>query len=251
MTDRAPRRISVLIVDDEPPARALLTEYLAEQPGFETVAECANGFDAVRRIDELEPDLVLLDIQMPKLDGFEVLELIHHAPQIVFTTAHDEYALKAFEVQAVDYLLKPFSQDRFAQALERARQRIEEGAGQPLAELARARRDQGRPSDRVVVRDGAEIHVVPRRAIDYIESDDDYAVIHTGDRRLRKKQTLAELEKLLDEAGFVRIHRCYLINVDRLVRIEPYAKDSRVAFLRNGARLPVSRSGYARLREWL
>ena len=247
----ADTKISVVVVDDEAPARALLAEYLAEQEGFELVAECANGFEAVRQIDELQPDLVLLDIQMPKLDGFEVLELLHHSPQIVFTTAHDEYALKAFEVQAVDYLLKPFSEGRFAEALERARRRVREDAVQPLGELARMRRERNRPNDRVVVREGAEIHVVPRAAIDYIESDDDYAVIHTSDRRLRKKQTLAELERLLEDGGFVRIHRCYLINVDRLVRIEPYAKDSRVAFLRNGARLPVSRSGYSRLREWL
>jgi two-component system LytT family response regulator len=244
-------RISVLIVDDEAPARALVREYLADQPDFAPIEECANGFEAVRRIDELEPDLVLLDIQMPKLDGFEVLELIHHTPQIVFVTAHDEYALKAFEVQAVDYLLKPFSAERFEQALERARQRIDGGVRQPLAELARVRRDSGGPSDRVVVRDGAEIHVVPRASIDYIESDDDYSVIHAGGRRLRKKQTLAELERLLGAGGFVRIHRCYLINVDRLARIEPYAKDSRIAFLHGGARLPVSRSGYARLKDWL
>ena len=244
-------KISVLIVDDEAPARALLREYLAARSDFELAGECANGFDAVRRIDELRPDLVLLDIQMPKLDGFEVLELIQAAPQIVFTTAHDEYAIKAFEVQAVDYLLKPISSERFEEALERARDRIERGAGQPLAELARMRRERTRPSDRVVVRDGAEIHVVPRDSIDYIESDDDYAVIHAAGRKLRKKQTLAELERQLEDGGFVRIHRCYLVNVDRLARIEPYAKDSRIAFLRGGARLPVSRSGYARLREWL
>ena len=246
-----PRPISVLIVDDEAPARALVREFLDGRSEVGPIEECANGFDAVRRIDELKPDLVLLDIQMPKLDGFEVLELIRHTPQIVFVTAHDEYALKAFEVEAVDYLLKPFSEERFGQALERARQRIEADAAQPLEELARMRRERSLPSDRIVVRDGAEIHVVPRAAIDYIESDDDYAVIHAGDRKLRKKQTLAELEKLLTDGGFVRIHRCYLINVDRLKRIEPYAKDSRIAFLRGGARLPVSRSGYARLREWL
>ena len=245
------KQISVLIVDDEAPARALTREYLADQPQCGPIEECANGFEAVRRIDELQPDLVLLDIQMPKLDGFEVLELIHHTPQIVFVTAHDEYALKAFEVQAVDYLLKPFSAERFAQALERARQRIDESATQPLAELARMRRERGAPSDRVVVREGAEIHVVPRASIDYIESDDDYAVIHAGGRKLRKKQTLTELERLLAEGGFVRIHRCYLINVDRLARIEPYAKDSRIAFLHGGARLPVSRAGYARLKDWL
>ncbi len=247
----SPALISVLIVDDEAPARALVREYLAEHERFTLVEECANGFEAVRRIDELEPDLVLLDIQMPKLDGFEVLELIHHAPQIIFVTAHDEYALKAFEVQAVDYLLKPFSAERFEQALERARQRIGENQRQPLAELARIGRERSRPSDRVVVRDGAEIHVVPRASIDYIESDDDYAIIHSRGQRLRKKQTLTELERLLGDGGFVRIHRCYLINVDRLARIEPYAKDSRIAFLHGGARLPVSRTGYTRLKDWL
>ncbi len=247
----ADTRISVLIVDDEAPARALAREFLADHDVFEVVEDCANGFEAVRQIDELRPDLVLLDIQMPKLDGFEVLELIRHRPQIVFITAHDEYALKAFDVQAVDYLLKPFSEDRFAQAVGRARQRILEEARQPLDELAQMRRERNRPNDRVVVRDGAEIHVVPRATIDYIESDDDYAIIHAGDKQLRKKQTLTELERLLGDGGFVRIHRCYLMNVDRLVRIEPYAKDSRIAFLRSGARLPVSRSGYGRLKEWL
>jgi two-component system LytT family response regulator len=251
MTDTAKHHLSVVVVDDEMPARTLLREYLGTQEGVELVAECANGFEAVRRIDELEPDLVLLDIQMPKLDGFEVLELLHHRPQIVFTTAHDEYAIKAFEVQAVDYLLKPFAVERFEQALERARERLARGDAQPLEQLAEARRRQRRPNDRLVIRDGAEIHVVPRASIDYIESDDDYAVIHAGPLELRKKQTLSELEELLSDGGFVRIHRCYLLNVDRLKRIEPYAKDSRIVFLQGGARLPVSRSGYARLKEWL
>lgn len=251
MTETTSSPISVIVVDDEEPARALLREYLSAQEGVDLVAECANGFEAVRRIDELAPDLVLLDIQMPKLDGFEVLELLHSSPQIVFTTAHDEYAIKAFEVRAVDYLLKPFSLDRFREALERARERLARGAAQPLGELARTHRRERRPSDRLVVRDGAEIHVVPRDRIDYIESDDDYAVIHAGATELRKKQTLTELEELLAEAGFVRIHRCYLLNVDRLKRIEPYAKDSRVVFLENGARLPVSRAGYQRLKQWL
>lgn len=251
MTDTISTPIRVIVVDDEEPARSLLREYLREQDGFELVAECANGFEAVRRIEELSPDLVLLDVQMPKLDGFEVLELIHDAPQIVFATAHDEYAIKAFEVQAVDYLLKPFSINRFRQALDRAVERLRSGTAQPLEQLAEAHRRQRRPNDRLVVRDGAEIHVVPRNRIDYIESDDDYAVIHAGPLALRKKQTLAQLEQLLAEGGFVRIHRCYLLNVDRLKRIEPYAKDSRVVFLENGARLPVSRAGYARLKEWL
>lgn len=188
---------------------------------------------------------------MPKLDGFEVLELITHHPQVVFTTAHDEHALRAFEVRAVDYLLKPFNEERFGEALERARERIERGERQPLESLARAKREESGELDRILVREGARIHVVDRDAIDYLESEDDYVVIHAGKLRLRKKQPLSELEALLDPDSFVRIHRCYLLNVSRLARIEPYAKDSRVAFLRDGTRLPVSRSGYARLKQLL
>lgn len=244
-----PGRLTAVIVDDEAPARALLRELLAGRGEIELAAECANGFEAVRAIDELRPDLVLLDVQMPKLDGFEVLELIRHQPCVVFTTAHDEYALAAFEVQAVDYLLKPISPERFTRALQRALERIAAGARQPLAELARGRRREGRPLERLLVREGGEIHVVGTGEIDYVASDDDYVVIHAGGRLLRKKQTLGELERQLEGGGFVRIHRCYLLSVDRLARIEPYAKDSRVAFLRDGTRLPVSRSGYALLKE--
>ena len=251
MSGKATAKLGVVIVDDEAPARELLGQYLASRSDCEIVAECANGFEAVKAVDELRPDLLLLDIQMPKLDGFEVLELLTHQPQVIFTTAHDEFALRAFEVQAVDYLLKPFNQERFDEALLRARQRLERGERQPLANLARARREKAGELDRILVREGARIHIVNRDAIDYLESEDDYVVIHAGKLHLRKKQPLGELESMLDAEAFVRIHRCYLLNVSRLARIEPYAKDSRVAFLRDGTRLPVSRSGYARLKQLL
>lgn len=244
------RDLGLLIVDDEPLARNLLREYVSNISGFSVLGECANGFEAVKAVEELRPDILLLDIQMPKLNGFEVLEILDDPPHVIFATAFDEFALKAFEVAAVDYLLKPFEQERLEQALERARGRIEELEPQPLARLASQHRRNTRPLSRVIVREGSKVHVVVRESIAYIESQDDYVSIHTEDKVLRKKQTLSELEELLGDP-FVRIHRCYLLNVDRLERIEPYAKDSRVAFLTDGTRLPVSRSGYSRLKRFL
>ena len=244
-------KLGVVIVDDEPPARDLLEQYLSQLSGYAVLAKCANGFEAVRDVDELQPDLLLLDIQMPKLDGFEVLQLLTHRPEVIFTTAHDEYALQAFEVHAVDYLLKPFTKQRLLEALDRARQRIERGERQPLEDLGRSHEERPGVRDRLLVREGAKIHVVPRDSVDYIEAQDDYVFIRAGKLGLRKKQTLSELEKRLEPAGFVRIHRCYLLNVTRLARIEPYAKDSRVVILRDGTRLPVSRSGYERLKRLL
>ncbi len=241
----------VVIVDDEQPARRLLREYLDPRTDFEVLAECANGFEAVKAVDELRPEILLLDVQMPKLDGFEVLELIRHQPHVIFTTAHDEYALKAFEVHAVDYLLKPFSQERLHEALDRALERLAGGERQPLQRIAEARRDKLGALDRILVREGSRVHVVPCAGIDYVEAQDDYVQIRAGELTLRKKQTLTELERSLNPKTFVRIHRCYLLNVTRLARIEPYAKDSRVAFLRDGTRLPVSRAGYGRLKEFL
>ena len=210
-------RIRALVVDDEAPARHLLREYLSAHQEVEVVGECANGFEVLKAVAELRPDLLFLDIQMPKLDGFEVLELLgDERPEVIFVTAYDRYALQAFEVHAVDYLLKPFRAERLAEALERIRR----GAAPrelPPAELAQ----------------------------------DDYVVFSSGEKKLRKQQTLTELAGSLDPGRFVRIHRSYVLNVDRLERIELYAKDSRVAILRDGSRLPVSRAGYARLRELL
>jgi two-component system LytT family response regulator len=242
-----------LIVDDEPLARALLAEQLAELGGVELVGEASNGFEAVKRCEELAPDLVFLDIQMPKLSGFEVLELLgDSAPAVVFVTAYDEYALKAFAVHAVDYLLKPVEPERLAAALERARRRLAEAAGGPDAvRLAAAARPPGRALERVLVREEGRIHVLPAERIDYVEARDDYLLFVSGTLRLRKQQTMAELEAQLDPGRFVRIHRSYLLNVERLARLESYGKDSWLAFLADGSRLPVSRRGYARLKDLL
>ncbi len=249
-----PRPLRVLVVDDEPAARALLREYLAElppgAPAVEVIGESGDGFAAVKAIAELAPDVVLLDIQMPKLSGFEVLELLDDPPAVVFTTAHDEHALRAFEVHAVDYLLKPFPPERLAEALGRAAARMARGERAPAHSLARTAR--GRPfADRILVREGSRIQVIPAERLDYAEAQDDYVLLRSAGAKLRKQQTLAELEAELDPARFVRIHRSFLLNLDRLARLEPYAKDSRVAILADGTRLPVSRAGYARLKELL
>jgi two-component system LytT family response regulator len=242
----------VVIVDDEAPARALLREYLAAHEGVSVLAECDNGFDAVRTLSERSPDLVLLDVQMPKLDGFEVLELLATPPAVVFVTAYDEHALRAFEVNAVDYVLKPVGRDRLDRAIERVRERLREGrAAPPARALSRAARPPGQPLQRVIVRDGAEVHVIPVARIDWIEAQDDYVALHVQGRSHLKNEPLAELEKALDPARFVRIHRSYLINLDRLTRLELAAKDTRVAVLAGGESLPVSRAGYARLRQLL
>jgi two-component system, LytTR family, response regulator len=245
--------LRVAIVDDEAPARLLLREYLAAEPGIDVVAECANGFEAVRAVTELKPDLVLLDVQMPKLDGFEVLELIGRETAVVFTTAHDEYALKAFEVHAVDYLLKPFGHERLHEALERARRRLAQGRAEPPAPAAisASARRPGAWLTRVVIRDGARVDIIPVDRIDFVEAQDDYVAVHTGERALLKDQTMGSLEAQLDPRRFVRIHRSYLLNLDRLARLEPEGRSSRTAILRDGRRVPVSRSGYARLQELL
>ncbi len=253
--------IRVVLVDDEAPARALLREYLAAHPEVEVVAECANGFEAVKAIGELTPDLVFLDVQMPKLDGFEVLELVSPQPAVIFCTAYDEYALRAFEVHAVDYLLKPFGRERLAAALEQARGRLGRGPGAAAAaaspsvsgllasRIAAAARGPDRWAERIVVRNGAKVHVIPVDRLDWAEAEDDYVSLHAEGRTWLKQQTLAELEGQLDPRRFVRVHRSHLIALDRIARIEPFSKDSRVAILRDGRQIPISRSGYARLRE--
>jgi len=255
-TSRPPLRL--VIVDDEPPARDLLRQYLDGREEYEVVALCKDGFEAVKAVEEHRPQVLLLDIQMPKLDGFEVIELLDEPPLLVFTTAYDEYALKAFEVAAVDYLLKPFAAERLFQALDRARARLELESGEvgassrreEIDRLRRAHRRSQAPLARVLVREGASVRVLPRNEIDYLEARNDNVAIHVGGRVYRKKQPLGELEELLGD-GFVRIHRGYLVQIDRLRRIEPYAKDSRVAFLADGTRLPVSRTGYDRLKGLL
>jgi two-component system LytT family response regulator len=240
--------IKAIIVDDEELARGYLRELLSGHSEIEIVAECANGFEAVKAVAETEPDLLFLDIQMPKLDGFEVLELIdpQRLPAVIFVTAYDQYAMRAFDAHAADYLLKPFDVARFERALERARSRM--GERRPVAEIMHEARAGERPQ-RIVVKDGARVHVIPVGKLDYAEAQDDYVALHSEGKTYLKQQTIGALEEQLDPAGFVRIHRSAIVNLERVARIEPYAKDSRVAILADGARLPVSRTGYARLLE--
>jgi two-component system LytT family response regulator len=252
----APRKLTAAIVDDEELARSLLREYIAAGPDIEIVVECANGFEAVKAIAEKKPDLVFLDIQMPKLDGFEVLELIGTDVAVVFVTAYDQYAMRAFDEHAVDYLLKPFSLERFQKALERARQRIgakrhSGGETPPATELARAARPPQEFLNRIVVKDGARVHIIPVDRLDYAESQDDYVSLHSQGKSYLKEQTISSLEAALDPQRFVRIHRTVIVNLERVAKIEPYGKDSRVAVLSDGSQLPVSRTGYERLRSLL
>jgi two-component system LytT family response regulator len=245
--------LRAVIVDDEELARQLLREQLLACGDIEIAAECANGFEAVKAVTETKPDVLFLDIQMPKLDGFEVLELIDPPVAVVFVTAYDQYALKAFEAHAVDYLLKPFAQDRLKTALERARALLRDPQPPAVqaAELAAAARPPGQPLERVVVKDGTKVHIIPVEKLDYAEAQDDYVGLRSEKKMYLKQQTISSLEAQLDPKRFVRIHRSYLVNLERIARIEPYTKDSRVAILQDGTQLPVSRSGHAKLKELL
>jgi two-component system, LytTR family, response regulator len=251
MTDAHPAPLRIAIVDDEALARLVTKEYLAAIGGVEVVAECANGFDAVKAVTDLKPDLLLLDVQMPKLDGFEVLDLVRQEVAVIFVTAYDEYAIRAFEVHAVDYLLKPFSAERLAAALERARERLGKGERAPdPAALTAGRPDRGLAS-RVLVRDGSRVHVLPIAKIAYVQAQDDYACFVCEGKEYLKEQTLGQVETALDPVKFARIHRSYLLNLDFLTRVELDERENRVAVLNDGKRLPVSRTGYAKLSELL
>ena len=250
MSSAPGKKWKALIVDDEELARHVIREYLQSHPEIEVAAECANGFEAVKSFAEHKPDLVFLDVQMPKLTGFDVLELIGEDVSVIFVTAYDQYAMRAFEVHAVDYLLKPIGKERFEAALERAKSRLGEKlpSAQKLADSARPPRQF---LERVVVKDGTRVTLIPVPKLDYIEAQDDYVALASQGKKHLKQQTIAGLEASLDPKCFVRIHRSYIVNLERVARIEPYGKDSRLAILSDGARLPISRAGYARLQALL
>jgi len=246
--------LRVVMADDEALARRVLGEYLAAEPDIEIVAECANGFDAVKAINEKKPDVVFLDVQMPKLDGFEVLELIDSPTAVVFVTAFDQYAMRAFDAAAVDYLLKPVGVERFRAALERVRARMRSEARASAAsvvsqDLRAASRPPGEYLDRIVVKEGPRVQVIPVGKLDYAEAQDDYVALRSEGRTWLKQQTISSLETALDPHRFLRLHRSYLVNVDRITRIDANTKDTWVAVLTDGTKLPVSRGGYARFRE--
>jgi two-component system LytT family response regulator len=231
-----------VIADDEELARGLMREYLSHDADIEIVAECSNGFDAVKAAGEHKPDVLFLDIQMPKLDGFEVLELVDEQIAVVFVTAFDQYAMKAFEAAAVDYLLKPFTPERLRESVERVKRRI--GKTRPTVA-----RPPGQYLERIVVKDGPTVHVIPSGKLDCAEAQDDYVSLRSDGRNWLKQQTIASLESALDPARFLRAHRSWLVNIEKIVRVEPNTKDTWLAILRDGTQVPLSRTGYAKFRE--
>jgi two-component system LytT family response regulator len=253
----AGRKLRAAIVDDEELARQVLREYLGRHAEIEIIAECANGFEAVKAVAELKPDLVFLDIQMPKLDGFEVLELIGTGPAVIFVTAHDNHAIRAFEVHAVDYLLKPVAAERFEAALGRVKERLAAKADRrthaapSAADLAASARPPAQYVDRIPVREGTSVMIIPASKLDYVEAQDDYVALVSQGKKHLKQQTISSLEAGLDPSRFLRIHRSYIVNLERVARLEPYGKDSYVAVLADRVQLPVSRAGYTRLRAFL
>ncbi len=246
-----PPTIRAVIVDDEELARTALLDQLARHPEIEIAAECTNGFEAVKAVAELKPALLFLDVQMPKLNGFEVLELTGSDMAVIFVTAYDQYAIKAFEVNAVDYLLKPFSAARFDEALARALEQLTRKDFSRSAELLTFARSAAAPLERILIRNGSDVAVIPVGTVDYIEAQDDYVSVAAQGKKYLKPQRLSDLELQLDPKRFVRIHRSYILNIDRISRIELYAKDSRIVILKDGSQLPVSRAGHEKLKALL
>lgn len=240
----------VLIIDDEPLARSVVKEFLQQHPHLELVQECGDGFEGVKAIQLHQPDLIFLDIQMPKITGFEMLELVEHPPPVIFTTAFDEFAIKAFESHAIDYLLKPFSQERFDKAISKWADQIPAGE-KNTKELLEAATFSPSQNQRIVVKNGSKIKIIPVYDLFYLEAADDYVKVHTAEGYFLKNKTMNHFERSLDAAQFVRCHRSFIVNIQEITRIDPYEKESQVAVLRSGAKVPVSRSGYARLREVL
>ena len=241
----------IVIIDDEPLARSIVKEYLQKHPQLEIMQECGDGFEGLKAIQQHQPDLIFLDIQMPKISGFEMLELVEQPPAVIFTTAFDEYAIKAFESHAVDYLLKPFDQTRFDKAIAKwseQKTNSTEKATQDVLESASLTPSQ---SQRIVVKNGSKIKIIPVHDVQYLEAADDYVKIHTQEGYFLKNKTMAHFEQSLDGQQFVRSHRSYIVNVQHITRIDPYEKDNHVAILRSGAKVPVSRSGYGKLKEVL
>ena len=240
----------IITIDDEPLARSIVKEYLQKYPELEVVEECNDGFEGFKAIQQHQPDLIFLDIQMPKINGFEMLELLDQAPAVIFTTAFDEYAIKAFEAHAVDYLLKPFSQERFDKAIQKWKEQ-KVSSQKNTDELLETASHSPAQSQRIVVKTGSKIKIIPVQDVSYLEAADDYVKVHTQEGSFLKNKTMSHFEKTLDPQQFVRSHRSYIINIQQITRIDPYEKDNHVAILRSGTKVPVSRNGYVKLRTVL
>jgi len=239
----------IIVIDDEPLARSVVKEYLQAYSGLDIVQECNDGFEGVKAIQSHQPDLIFLDIQMPKINGFEMLELLDQPPAVIFTTAFDEYAIKAFESHAVDYLLKPFNKERFDKAIQKWKEHS--GSQKNTAELLETASHSPAQSQRIVVKIGSKIKIIPIHDVYFLEAADDYVKVHTQDGSFLKNKTMNHFENTLDPHQFVRSHRSYIVNVQQITRIDPYEKDNHIAILKSGAKVPVSRNGYAKLRAVL
>ena len=245
------KKIRTVIVEDEAHARDIIKHYLGDLDYIEIIAECSDGFSGLKTISNLKPDLVFLDIQMPRLTGIEMVEVMTEKPEIIFTTAYDQFAIRAFELNAVDYLLKPFQKRRFLEAVKKAADKIQSGAGNQKAasELLQQQPENAAPINRIVVRKGNAINLIPVEQIKFVEAQDDYVMIHHVNGKALKQQTMKFFEDKLPKSDFARIHRSYIVRVEEIKRIEPYGKDKYIAILQSGDKLPVSRTGYQKLRE--
>lgn len=242
--------IKVVLIDDEPLSRELTRSYLKSFPQAEVVAECNDGFEGIKAIQQHRPDLIFLDIQMPKINGFEMLELVDQPPAVIFATAFDEYAIRAFEANAVDYLLKPFSQERFDKAMQKFLERSSpsvDNTRKVLETMALVPPQQSR----IVVRTGAKVKIIPLHEVHYLEADDDFVRITTAEGQFLKNKTMQFYEQTLDPAQFVRVHRSYIVHINQVTKIEPYQKETHLAILRNGKQIPVSKTGYTKLKSIL
>ena len=273
MSTNTNTQVKAIIIDDEPLARSIVVEYLQSYPGITILQECGDGFEGIKAIQQLHPDLIFLDIQMPKINGFEMLELIEQPPAVIFTTAFDEYAIKAFESHAVDYLLKPFNKERFDKAIRKwldqhaaiiASQSASSASGNPAAtagssapgaiptniseDLLETASQSPSQQQRIVVKTGGKIKIIPIEDIHYLEAADDYVKIHTHAGAFLKNRTMSWFERALDQTQFVRTHRSYILNVQQVTRIDPYEKDSHLCVLQSGAQVPVSKAGYVKLK---
>ncbi|HVB04122.1 MAG TPA: LytTR family transcriptional regulator DNA-binding domain-containing protein [Chitinophagaceae bacterium] len=243
--------IKAIIIDDEALARDVVKAYLSGYPQITLVAECQDGFEGLKAIQEHQPDLIFLDIQMPRISGFELLELLENPPGVIFTTAFEEFAIRAFEASAVDYLLKPFSRERFDRAMQKWTDLPGAEGTASVKKLLEYPDAHGQPVNRVVVKTAGRIRIIPVTDIHYMEAADDYVKIFTPDGHFLKNRTMQQFEQSLDPAQFVRVHRSYIVNISQVTRIDPYEKENHLAILRDGARVPVSKSGYGRLKEVL
>jgi len=246
------KAISILIIEDEKPARDLIKAYLEGNAGINLLGEYDNGFDGLKAVNELKPDAIFLDVQMPKLTGFEMLEVLEHHPEVIFTTAYDQYAIRAFEQNAVDYLLKPFSKERFHEAIGKLESRMEsqkETAKTGIEKIKLHLAESEEKLHRVVIKKSGKIHVISTGDINYLEAQDDYVMIYTNEGRYLKQQTMKYFEKHLDSQQFVRVHRSYIANITHIERIEPYEKSNFILILKDGNKVPVSRNGMQVLKE--